>query len=97
MWFNYWKVLSSESLITISATLFLFGCKRSCACSQMLSVLPKREREAEKRRSHQEKSVAHVPFIAATTAGGPGTTLVLKVSGLTLNEIILEGQITVKG
>ena len=36
-----------------------------------------------------------VPFTATATAGGPGTTLVLEVSGLTFREIVLEGQITV--
>ena len=36
-----------------------------------------------------------VPFTATATAGEPGTTLVLEVSGLTFREIVLEGQITV--
>src|SRR5215470_9718082 len=40
---------------------------------------------------------SNVPFTATATAGGPGTTLVLVVSGLTFNEIVLAGQITVKG
>ena len=38
-----------------------------------------------------------VSFVATTRAGGPGTTLVLKISGLTFNEIVLAGQINVKG
>ncbi len=38
-----------------------------------------------------------VPFEATAVAGGSGTTLVLVISGLTFNEIVLEGQITVKG
>jgi hypothetical protein len=38
-----------------------------------------------------------VPFVATATSGGPGTTLVLQISGLTFNEIVLEGQITMKG
>ncbi len=40
---------------------------------------------------------SNVPFKATAVAGGPGTTLVLVVSGLTFKEIVLEGQITVKG
>ena len=40
---------------------------------------------------------SNVPFTATATAGGPGATLVLEVSGLTFSEIVLEGQITVKG
>lgn len=40
---------------------------------------------------------SNVPFTATAVAGGPGTTLVLVVSGLTFNEIVLAGQITVKG
>jgi hypothetical protein len=40
---------------------------------------------------------SNVPFEATAVAGGPGTTLVLVISGLTFNEIVLEGQITVKG
>ena len=33
------------------------------------------------------------PFTVRVTRGGPGATLVLKVSGLTFREILLEGQI----
>jgi hypothetical protein len=40
---------------------------------------------------------SNVPFVATATSGGPGTTLVLQISGLTFNEIVLEGQITVRG
>jgi hypothetical protein len=40
---------------------------------------------------------SNVSFVATTRAGGPGTTLVLKISGLTFNEIVLAGQINVKG
>lgn len=40
---------------------------------------------------------SNVPFTATAVAGGPGTTLVLVISGLTFNEIVLGGQITVKG
>ena len=40
---------------------------------------------------------SNVPFEATAVAGGPGTTLVLVISGLTFNEIVLTGQITVKG
>src|SRR5439155_23144193 len=40
---------------------------------------------------------SHVPFVATARAGGPGTTLVLQMSGLTFKEIVLTGQITVKG
>jgi hypothetical protein len=40
---------------------------------------------------------SNVPFESTAVAGGPGTTLVLVISGLTFNEIVLEGQITVKG
>jgi hypothetical protein len=40
---------------------------------------------------------SHVPFVATAQAGGPGSTLVLQVSGLTFKEIVLTGQITVKG
>lgn len=36
---------------------------------------------------------ANKPFTATATLGGPGATLVLTVSGLTFNEIVLEGQI----
>jgi hypothetical protein len=35
-----------------------------------------------------------VPFVGVATRGGPGTTFVLDVSGLTFKEIILEGQIS---
>ncbi len=38
---------------------------------------------------------SHVPFVTTAVAGGPGTTLVLVISGLTFREIVLEGQITV--
>lgn len=34
------------------------------------------------------------PFTARVTQGGPGATLVLKVSGLTFREILLEGRIS---
>jgi hypothetical protein len=34
------------------------------------------------------------PFTATITRGGPGATLVLEVSGLTFNEIVLEGAIS---
>ena len=36
----------------------------------------------------------NVPFVGVATRGGPGTTFVLEVSGLTFKEIILEGQIS---
>lgn len=36
-----------------------------------------------------------VPFTATVRAGGPGTTVTLKISGDTFNEILLEGQIKV--
>lgn len=36
------------------------------------------------------------PFTAQVTAGGPGTTITLQVSGLTFHEILLEGAITVE-
>ncbi len=39
----------------------------------------------------------NVPFKATVQAGGPGTTVVLEISGLTFHEILLEGQITVAG
>jgi hypothetical protein len=39
---------------------------------------------------------SHVPFVATARSGGPGTTLVLQISGLTFKEIVLEGQITVQ-
>lgn len=34
------------------------------------------------------------PFTATITRGGPGATLVLEISGLTFNEIVLEGEIS---
>jgi hypothetical protein len=34
------------------------------------------------------------PFTATITRGGPGATLLLKVSGLTFDEIVLDGRIT---
>lgn len=37
----------------------------------------------------------NLPFTVQVTAGGPGTTVVLTVSGLTFHEILLEGQIKV--
>jgi hypothetical protein len=37
---------------------------------------------------------SNVPFMATARAGGPGTTLVLVISGLTFREIVLAGQIT---
>jgi hypothetical protein len=37
----------------------------------------------------------NVPFVATVRAGGPGTTVVLEISGLTFHEILLEGQIKV--
>ena len=40
---------------------------------------------------------SNVPFVATARSGGPGTTLVLEVSGLTFHEIVLQGQITVQG
>jgi hypothetical protein len=38
---------------------------------------------------------SNVPFVATAVAGGSGTTLVLVISGLTFNEIVLAGQITI--
>jgi hypothetical protein len=35
-----------------------------------------------------------VPFIAVAEAGGPGTRLTLTVSGLTFDEVVIEGAIT---
>lgn len=35
---------------------------------------------------------SNLPFTATVRRGGPGATLVLKVSGLTFKEILLEGQ-----
>lgn len=37
----------------------------------------------------------NVPFTATVQAGGPGTTVVLDISGLTFHEILLEGQIRI--
>jgi hypothetical protein len=37
----------------------------------------------------------HQPFTATVTAGGPGATLVLKVSGLQFDEILVDGHFTV--
>ena len=34
------------------------------------------------------------PFTASVTAGGPGATVVLEISGQTFHEILVEGQIT---
>ena len=39
---------------------------------------------------------SNVPFESTAVAGGPGTTLVLKISGLTFNEIVLLGYTTGK-
>jgi hypothetical protein len=39
----------------------------------------------------------NVPFTAAVHAGGPGTTVVLKISGLTFREILVEGRIGFSG
>jgi hypothetical protein len=36
-----------------------------------------------------------MPFKAQVSAGGPGATVTLEVSGLTFHEILLEGQIGV--
>lgn len=38
-----------------------------------------------------------VPFTATVQAGGPGTTVVLEISGLTFHEILLEGRINIGG
>lgn len=38
---------------------------------------------------------SNLPFVATARVGGPGTTLVLLISGLTFHEIVLAGQITV--
>ena len=35
----------------------------------------------------------NAPFTATVTRGGPGATLLLKVSGLTFDEIVLDGEI----
>jgi len=37
----------------------------------------------------------NVPFTATVQAGGPGTTIVLDISGKTFHEILLEGQIRI--
>lgn len=37
----------------------------------------------------------NVPFTATVQAGGPGTTIVLDISGMTFHEILLEGQIRI--
>ena len=37
-----------------------------------------------------------LPFQAQVVGGGPGTTIVLKVSGLTFNEILIDGRLTVE-
>ena len=37
---------------------------------------------------------ANLPFTATAERGGPGTTFVLSISGLTFHETILEGQIS---
>lgn len=37
----------------------------------------------------------NVPFTATVQAGGPGSTVVLDISGLTFHEILLEGQIRI--
>jgi len=37
----------------------------------------------------------NLPFTATVQAGGPGTTVVLEISGLTFHEILLEGQIRI--
>lgn len=39
----------------------------------------------------------NMPFTVTVQAGGPGTTVVLQVSGLTFHETLLEGQIHVGG
>lgn len=36
------------------------------------------------------------PFTFTVSAGGPGTTAILVVSGLTFHEILLEGQVTIQ-
>jgi hypothetical protein len=37
----------------------------------------------------------HQPFTATVTSGGPGATLVLKVSGLEFDEILVDGHFTI--
>jgi hypothetical protein len=39
----------------------------------------------------------NTPFKATVQAGGPGTTVILEISGLTFHEILLEGQISIGG
>ena len=39
----------------------------------------------------------NLPFTATVQAGGPGTTVVLEISGLTFHEILLEGHISIGG
>jgi hypothetical protein len=38
----------------------------------------------------------NVPFEVRVVSGGPGTTVVLQVSGLTFHEILIEGNVTVQ-
>lgn len=38
----------------------------------------------------------NLPFEARVVGGGPGTTIVLVVSGLTFHEILIDGQLTVQ-
>lgn len=38
----------------------------------------------------------NLPFEAQVVGGGPGTTIVLHVSGLTFHEILIEGRLTVQ-
>jgi hypothetical protein len=39
----------------------------------------------------------NLPYKATVQAGGPGTTVVLEISGLTFHEILLEGRINIGG
>jgi hypothetical protein len=39
----------------------------------------------------------NVPFTATVNSGGPGTSVILEISGLTFHEILLEGQIKIGG
>jgi hypothetical protein len=39
----------------------------------------------------------NLPFKATVQAGGPGTTVVLEISGMTFHEILLEGRINIGG
>jgi hypothetical protein len=39
----------------------------------------------------------NLPFTVTVQAGGPGTTVILEISGLTFHEILLEGQISIGG